>query len=343
MSPNSITSDRPSVPQVSPTPNGGGESFQVAYARVFDGRDAPVVTAVVPERPLQAQPEAARPVKHTVHAGDTLSGIARARLAAMGVATGTAAVLEGVAQLAKANNIRNPDRIYVGQKLDLGTLDAAYDRNQAAAARARATVLHSAVSPFDDIERIASRYEIASSAQWHQEDWMPADDVQVVAGAPAQLPAATPAFLPVVALAETDTAIAPLPPIEPMAVRQVALYEQNAASAPDKPAAPASALPDILYKGIAGKVLDAMPIEPSTRVALQRANAIVSSTFTVRSLGALTGFGGPLLTVAGLLWGIFSSRQIEAAPAGDAKPVADSNPVADTKQTAQTRVADARN
>ena len=172
---------------------------------------------------------------------------------------------------------------------------------------------------------------------------MPADDVQIAASAPAQLPLATPPFPLAAALAEVYTQIAPLPPIDPGAARQLALYAQNAAAAPEKTAEPARALPDIVYKGVAGKVLDALPIEPSTRVALQRANSIVSGAFTARSLGALTGFGGPLLTVAGLIWGIFSSRQIEAAPATEAKVVPEPDPVADTRRTAQTKVADALN
>ena len=111
----------------------------------------------------------------------------------------------------------------------------------------------------------------------------------------------------------------------------------------DKPAEASRGLPDIVYKGVAGKVLDVLPIEPSTRANLQRANSIVSSAFTARSLGALTGIGGPVLTVAGLLWGIFSSRQIEAAPTTEAKPGTNTNPVAYAKPPVQTRVADALN
>ena len=322
---NSIATDRSSIPQAPPSSKNGGESFQLAYAKAFDGRNAPVA----PDTPEQAQPEPVRPGKtaHTVHAGETLSRIARSRLASMGVAADTGALREGIAQLAMANNIHNPDRIYAGQKLDLAALDAAFGRNQTATPAPAATALREADSSFYGNERIAFRHEIASYAPWHQEDMVPAEDFQVAAGGPAQLPAATPPFPPAAALAEIDSQIAQMPPIAPMAVRQVALYEQNAAAASEKPAEPARALPDIVYKGVAGKVLDALPIEPSTRVALQRANTVVSSAFTARSLGALTGLGGPLLTVAGLIWGIFSSRQIEGAPAGDAKPVADTNPV----------------
>ncbi len=343
---NSIVADRSSAPQASPAPNGGGESFQLAYAKVYDGRYALGTTYVAPERALPAPPDAVRPANatHTVHAGDTLTAIARARLATLGVAPGGVALRESVAQIAKANNIRNPDRIYTGQKLDLATLDTAFGRNQAAAAPAPvANALRETVSPPGTGERFAADFERPPQALWHQEDRMPADDVQIAASAPAQLPLATPPFPLDAARAEVYTQIAPLPPIDPMAAHQLALYAQNAAAAPEKTAEPARALPDIVYKGVAGKVLDALPIEPSTRVALQRANSIVSGAFTARSLGALTGFGGPLLTVAGLIWGIFSSRQIEAAPATEAKVVPEPDPVADTRRTAQTKVADALN
>jgi hypothetical protein len=336
---NSITTDRASAQPASTAPNSGGESFQLAYAKVFDGRYAPAVPAAAPDRAPLAQPETVPPknAAHTVHAGETLTGIARARLAAMGATANAATVRQGVAQLASANNIRNPDRIYAGQKLDLAALETGFGRNQAAVARAPvATGLREADTPFRAGERVASRYEVASNASWHQDGFMPAEDVEVVANAPAPLPPAIPPFPPALEVAATDTTIAPT------AARQVALYEQNAA-APEKPAEPSRALPDILYKGVAGKVLDALPIEPATRANLQRANTIVSSAFTARSLGALTGLGGPLLTVAGLLWGVFSSRQIEAAPAGETKPATNTNPVADTRQTAQTRVADALN
>jgi LysM repeat protein len=344
---NSIATDRPAAPQTSHAPNGGGENFQVAYARVFDERYAPVAADAAPDRTPRGQQNPVRPANtaHTVHAGETLYGIARARLATTGAAAGAGALREGVAQLAKANNIRNPDRIYAGQKLDLAALDAAFGPNQAAATRApAATALREVISPPGGGEDYATDFDMSPHAQWRPEDLIAADTLPMAVSQPAQLPVATLPFPPAAAFAGiANAATATMPPIDLIAARQVALYEQNAAAAPEKSAEPARALPDIVYKGIAGKVLDAMPIEPSTRATLQRANTIVSSTFTARSLGVLTGLGGPLLTVAGLLWGIFSSRQIDAAPAGDAKPAADTNPVVDAKQTAQYRVADAIN
>lgn len=324
---NSIANDKPSAPQTPSTPNSGGGSFQLAYAKVFDGRQAPAAAA---DSALSAQPESVRPAKspHTVHAGDTLSAIVRAQLTAAGVTPDTAAVRQGIAQLAKANHIGNPDRIQVGQKLDLASLD----KTTAPATNSlmpMTSALRVSDSTFDDGERIASPHEVAAYAPWQREDMMAADDVQI-AVATAQLPQAIPAF-PL-----TDA-------VAPTAARQLALYEQTAAGSAEKPATPASAVPDIFYKGITGKMLDAVPLEASTRAGLQRANSIVSSTFTARTLGALTGLGGPLGAVAGLVWGIFSSRQIEPAPAGDVKPVAEANPAVDANPVERTRVAEALN
>ena len=126
------------------------------------------------------------------------------------------------------------------------------------------------------------------------------------------------------------------------AARQAAIYEQNAAIAPEKSAEPASKLPDIFYKGVVGKVLDAMPLEPATRTTLQQTNSVVSGTFTVRSLGALAGFGGPLLTIAGLVWGIFSSRQVDSAAAGASKATGETKQ-ADAPKPVDDAVRTARN
>ncbi len=335
---NPIAPDTAPAPQPSQTSNGGGESFQLAYANVFGERYAPLA---VPDRvlPVPQNPASSAKGAYSVHAGETLSGIARARFAATGVAANVGTLKQAVAQLATANHIGNPDRIYAGQKLDLSSLDAPSGRNQPAIAAApAATAVGEADASLDGSESIASPHEVASYASWQSEDMVPANHVELAVAAPAQLPDITPVFASAAAVGGVDgTAIAP------MAARQVALYEQNAAGAAGKPAEPARAVPDILFKGIAGKMLDAVPIEPSTRADLQRASTIVSSTITTRSLGALTGLGGPLGAVAGLIWGIFSSRQIEAAPVADAKPVAEAIPAVGAQPAERTKVAEALN
>lgn len=336
---NSIAADRPQARQTS-TAFSGGESFQLAYAKVQDERYRLPNTvtesmATVPQPAQQTLHTATSPSKsaHTVHAGDTLSSIARARLSALGAPAGAGALRESIAQLAKANHIRNPDRIYVGQKLDLSALDAIVNRNPAVAQSSAAAP---AVASARDSLPASAHYEVLAHAPWHEEDMLPAEDATYAiddAPAPVSLPFAS---LPMVS---TDGMAAITP--STAAARSVALYEQNAAAVTDKPAEASRGLSDIVYKGVAGKVLDALPIEASTRANLQRANTIVSSAFTARSLGALTGLGGPLVTVAGLLWGIFSSRQIEAAPAAETKPATNTNPVADAAPQVQTKVADA--
>ncbi|MEQ1774014.1 MAG: hypothetical protein ABL891_09550 [Burkholderiales bacterium] len=78
-------------------------------------------------------------------------------------------------------------------------------------------------------------------------------------------------------------------------------------------------VPDVIYKGIVGKALDAVPMNPEKRLVLQRTNAVVSSTFAGRSLAAWAGLSNPVLLAAGVAWGIYSAMNIKAAQA-DMKP-----------------------
>jgi hypothetical protein len=69
-------------------------------------------------------------------------------------------------------------------------------------------------------------------------------------------------------------------------------------------------IPDVVYKGLVGKALDAVPMDAERRVALQRANAVVSSTVTGRSLTVWAGLANPVLMIAGMAWGIYSASNI---------------------------------
>ena len=335
---NTITLDQPPGPKASNAPRAGNGGFQVAYARVLGDSYAPLAGDVAAAHPSRGQDGPAPPdeAAHTVRAGETLYGIVRARLATMGVEANAKASMQGVKQLAQANNVLNPDRIYVGQKLDLSALESSFG--------------HQTASLAGGIDRSATAASgIEQPQSWHGEEPVPEAGAQITAEvAAAALP------LPIATLPPTITRYDAAAGVDagartPMAVRQVALYEQNASIAPAKPAEAARALPDIVYKGVVGKVLDAMQMEPSTRTALQQANALVSSTVSARALGALTGFGGPLLTVAGLIWGIFSSRQIDSAATGDSKatgattPAGDPKPADDATQTAQIKRPEALN
>lgn len=70
-------------------------------------------------------------------------------------------------------------------------------------------------------------------------------------------------------------------------------------------------LPDVIYKGIVGKALDAVPMDPHERAVLQRSSAVISGTLTGRSLAAWAGLTNPVLLVAGLIWGIYSATNIK--------------------------------
>ena len=64
-------------------------------------------------------------------------------------------------------------------------------------------------------------------------------------------------------------------------------------------------------------------MDPSKRVDLQRANAIISNTASARSLAVLAGLSNPVLLIAGLVWGMWSASNIKPAEA-DMKVTADS-------------------
>ena len=299
---NTVTLDQSAGPKASNAPRGGHGRFQVAYARVLGDSYPPVARDVATAHPARGQGSPPPPdeAAHTVRAGETLYGIVRARLAAMNVDANAKASMQGVKQLAQANNILNPDRIHVGQKLDLSALESSG---------------HQTALPTGSTDQSASAASVVDQPQpWRWEVPVPQADMQATAEVAPDLPLTIDTLPPTIA---RDHAVVDTGARTPLEMRQFSMYEQNALIAPTKLAEAKRVLPDIVYKGVVGKVLDAMPLEPSTRTALQQANAVVGSAVAARALGALTGFGGPLLTVAGLIWGIFSARQIDAAATGE--------------------------
>jgi hypothetical protein len=93
----------------------------------------------------------------------------------------------------------------------------------------------------------------------------------------------------------------------------------------------------IIYKGVVGNLLEAVPLDPEKRVELQRTNAIISNPLSARSLAILLGISNPIVMIGGLVWGIWAASQIEAPATAEAK---------DKPQPALTRVevaADAGN
>ena len=70
---------------------------------------------------------------------------------------------------------------------------------------------------------------------------------------------------------------------------------------------------DTVFKGVVGKALDAVPMDPEERVVLQRTNAVISSTMTGRSLSVWAGLANPILMIGGLVWGVFAASNIRQA------------------------------
>ncbi|MCX5769617.1 MAG: M23 family metallopeptidase [Candidatus Hydrogenedentes bacterium] len=65
------------------------------------------------------------PPAYTVKRGDTLSAICAATLHASGAKPSRADIMAAVRRVASANGIANPDRIYIGQQLDLSAVPPA--------------------------------------------------------------------------------------------------------------------------------------------------------------------------------------------------------------------------
>ena len=93
----------------------------------------------------------------------------------------------------------------------------------------------------------------------------------------------------------------------------------TSASAQDDPrtlAAPgvfSQGLDQIVYKGVVGNVLDAIPMSPLDRLDLQRTNAVLSNTLFGRSLAVLAGLSNPVLLLGGFVWGMWGASQIKPA------------------------------
>jgi hypothetical protein len=80
---------------------------------------------------------------------------------------------------------------------------------------------------------------------------------------------------------------------------------------------PSSSAAQVMYKGVVGNVLDAMPLDSDNRVQLQRLNAVVSSPLGARSLALALGIASPPLTVIGVIWGLWSASKIQAEKRAD--------------------------
>jgi hypothetical protein len=93
-------------------------------------------------------------------------------------------------------------------------------------------------------------------------------------------------------------------------------WAQDDPAARPGPGAVASGFDQLVYKGLVGNVLDAVPMDPLERLGLQRTNAVVSSTLFGRSLALLAGLSNPALLLGGLAWGLWSAANINPIEAG---------------------------
>ncbi len=93
-------------------------------------------------------------------------------------------------------------------------------------------------------------------------------------------------------------------------------WAQDDAVSPPASAAVSSDFEQMVYKGLVGNVLDAVPMDPVERLGLQRTNAVVSSTLFGRSLALLAGLSNPALLLGGLAWGLWSAANINPIAVG---------------------------
>jgi hypothetical protein len=82
------------------------------------------------------------------------------------------------------------------------------------------------------------------------------------------------------------------------------------------------AVDQVIYKGLVGTVLDAVPMDPVQRANLQRTNAVISGPLSARSLAALAGIANPALMIVGLIWGMWSASNINPEAADSKTAVA---------------------
>lgn len=106
--------------------------------------------------------------------------------------------------------------------------------------------------------------------------------------------------------------VEPMLPPRPKILAGCVLLMTAACVCADDAPVPRVGVDDVLYKGIVGKALDVMPIDPQQRVALQRASAVASGTASGRAVSTWVGWSNPFLLVGGLVWGIFAASNIRA-------------------------------
>ena len=276
---------------------------------------------------------------HVVRSGETLYRISRSLLEARGADTSPAAVMRAVSQLSKANGIANQDRIYPNQRIDASVLNGypskavdlanvqsrGTDKLQPVALAARNNDLFepeqscsNGIELCDDPNRQPAAFDFMRT--YRTLDSTDLQDQDTRAG--GNLIGVETNGLEVHAMDTWSPAVGASRATQDIASGSDAgrpEQEERVAPTSDSPRSliTESRLPDVLYKGVLGKALDFVPMNPDNRVTLQQTSSVISGSLSGRMLAGLFSIANPIAMVAGLAWGLFSAKNIEPAPAQD--------------------------
>ena len=276
---------------------------------------------------------------HVVRSGETLYRISRSLLEARGADFSPAAVMRAVSQLSKANGITNSDRIYPNQRIDTSVLNGnpskavdlanaqsrGADKLQPVAYAARNNDLfepaqncNNGIERCDDPNRQPAAFDfLRTSRNLDSPDLQDQD-----ARAGGNLIGVKPSGLEVHAMNTWSPAALESRTMQDFASgTDAGRPEQQEQAVPTSDAPRSltseSRLPDVLYKGVLGKALDYVPMNPENRVALQQTSSVISGSLSGRMLAGLFSIANPIAMIAGLAWGVFSAKNIEPAPVQD--------------------------
>jgi hypothetical protein len=261
---------------------------------------------------------------YQVRKGDTLYGIVKSRLKTLDQTATPHAIAQLTRKIAQLNKISNQDRIFPEQKINLANLKIA-----------RLTIVdlapipasHSMTAPVQD----ATNHQTFNSRNTTQAEATPVSRSTLDAEPASQDGYASQsaggqqlanAYLPDHLQDRSNASPATENCIDDVKMNNPSLPSSDINTEREK----TNALTGILYKGLVGKALDSLPINPEIKTGLQQINAIVSGPMAGRALAAITGLASPVLAVAGLIWGLFAAKNIGTAAADRQSATADTLP-----------------
>ena len=277
---------------------------------------------------------------HVVRSGETLYRISRSLLEARGADLSPAAVMRAVSQLSQANGITNPDRIYPNQRIDASVLNGypskavdlataqsrGTDKLQPAAFAARSDHLFEPVQNCsdgirfcDDPNRQPAAFDFLGTSKTLDSPDLQDQDMRAGVNLIGVETSGLENGLEANEMETWSPAVGASRATQDIASGSDAASAEQVAATGDPPRAPTSEsrLPDVLYKGVLGKALDFVPMNPEDRVTLQQTSSIISASLSGRMLASLFSITNPIAMVAGLAWGLFSAKNIEPAPVQD--------------------------